>query len=67
MPPEETKNPQERPRPQKLAVGMQNTANLFRPLNEIIESATLRINEDDDDEEDSSNSLIARMMQHAGK
>ena len=50
-----------------LAVGMQNTANLFRPLNEIIESATLRITEDDDDEEDSSNSLIARMMQHAGK
>lgn len=47
--PEETKGQQDRPRPHALAMGMQNTATLFRPLNEIIESATLKITEDTDE------------------
>lgn len=50
-------------RPQSLAMGMQNTATLFRPLNEIIESATLKITEEDTDEQ--VNTLYARLMQQA--
>lgn len=63
---EEAKGHQERPRPNHLKMGFQQTATLFRPLNEIIESATLKITEDTEDN-DPANGLYARLMQHANQ
>ena len=65
-PAEEAKGHPERPRPNNLKMGFQPTATLFRPLNEIIESATLKITEDTEDN-DPANSLYARLMQHANQ